>query len=91
MHHGRINYIRNSEIIIYFFYKNFVAVVPSVIFAYYSGFSAFMIYDDFFMTLYNTLFTCSALFNKACLEWDINPDTDGKDLESTLPLIYFVG
>ena len=38
--HGRINYIRNAEIIIYFFYKNFVVIVPHVFFAFYSGFSA---------------------------------------------------
>jgi magnesium-transporting ATPase (P-type) len=90
-HHGRMAYIRNTEVIIYFFYKNFAVTVPHVLFAYYNGFSAETVYDEFYIQMYNTVLTASALFNKACLEWDVNPDIDGEDLIWTMPKLYYVG
>ena len=39
MHHGRLNYIRNSELVLYFFYKNLVLTAPHVYFAVMNGFS----------------------------------------------------
>ena len=50
-----------------------------------------LFHDEFFSTMYNTLFTCSALFNKACQEWDFNPDRDGVELNPLLPKLYWVG
>jgi phospholipid-transporting ATPase len=38
--HGHWSYIRVSEMILYFFYKNMIFTVPQFLFAYYSGFSA---------------------------------------------------
>jgi magnesium-transporting ATPase (P-type) len=39
MVHGRWSYIRNSELILYFFYKNMIFSVPKIIFCFYNGFS----------------------------------------------------
>ena len=33
-HHGRMTYIRNAEMIIYFFYKNFTLCMPTIMFAF---------------------------------------------------------
>jgi magnesium-transporting ATPase (P-type) len=69
-------------------------MVPHVFFAYSSGFSAMLFHDEFFSTMYNTLFTCSALFNKGAQEWDINTDIKGRGedkIEPLLPSLYWVG
>jgi P-type E1-E2 ATPase len=39
MHHGRLCYLRNSELILYFFYKNLVLTLPQLYFGLLSGFS----------------------------------------------------
>ena len=39
MHHGRLNYLRNAELVLYFFYKNLVLTAPHVYFAGLNGFS----------------------------------------------------
>jgi len=39
MHHGRLNYIRNAELVLYFFYKNLVLTAPHIYFAALNGFS----------------------------------------------------
>lgn len=36
----RWNYIRISEMILYFFYKNFVFTIPQFFFSFWNGFSA---------------------------------------------------
>jgi len=38
--HGRLSYLRNAELILYFFYKNMVFTVPQFFFAFFCGFSA---------------------------------------------------
>jgi len=37
--HGRLSYIRNSEMVLYFFYKNILVTVPQFLFGFYHGFS----------------------------------------------------
>ena len=39
MHHGRLCYLRNAELVLYFFYKNFVMTCPHLFFAFANGFS----------------------------------------------------
>ena len=39
MHHGRLCYLRNAELILYFFYKNLVLTMPHVFFAFHNGFT----------------------------------------------------
>jgi len=39
LYYGRLNYIRISECILYFFYKNIVQVVPQFLFSFYCMFT----------------------------------------------------
>lgn len=65
--HGRWNYIRISEMILYFFYKNMLFTVPQLVFAFYTGYSGQTAYDDFYIALYNLLFTAAPLTIRATL------------------------
>jgi magnesium-transporting ATPase (P-type) len=69
--HGRWNYIRISEMILYFFYKNMLFTIPQFIFAFYCGFSGQTIFDDVYITLYNLFFTSLPLVVRAVLEQDV--------------------
>jgi magnesium-transporting ATPase (P-type) len=69
--HGRWNYIRISEMILYFFYKNMLFTIPQFIFAFYCGFSGQTIFDDIYITLYNLTFTSLPLVVRAVLEQDV--------------------
>ncbi len=70
--HGRWNYIRISEMILYFFYKNMLFTLPQFITAAFNGFSGQTIFDDIYITLYNLLFTAIPLLIRAVLEQDVN-------------------
>ena len=70
--HGRWNYIRISEMILYFFYKNMLFTIPQFITAFYNGFSGQTIFDDIYITLYNLTFTAVPLLIRAVLEQDVN-------------------
>ena len=85
--HGRMNYVRNSECIHYFFFKNFVQTFNHFIFGFYCNFTGQTIIDDWFITLYNLLFTSLPLGAKAILDTDIKRD-DGTIVYKMLPFIY---
>lgn len=70
--HGRWNYIRISEMILYFFYKNMLFTLPQFYIAFYCGFSAQTIFDDWYVALYNLAFTSMPLIIRAVLEQDVN-------------------
>ena len=77
MHHGRLCYLRNSELILYFFYKNLVLTVPHVLFAFFNGYSGQTIFDDNYIAFYNLFFTSWPLVIKATFEQDVNYQLDG--------------
>jgi phospholipid-transporting ATPase len=70
--HGRWNYIRISEMILYFFYKNMLFTLPQFIAAFFNGYSGQTIFDDIYITLYNLIFTALPLIVRAVLEQDVN-------------------
>jgi len=72
MVHGRWSYLRLSEMILYFFYKNMLFTLPQFYFAFVNGFSAQTIYDDYYVSTYNLVFTAFPLGTKAVLEKDID-------------------
>ena len=74
--HGRTRYLSVSSFIMYFFYKNCVLTMPQFYFAYLSGFSALNVFDDFYVNLYNTFFTCLPCVMLGVFYWDIMPDCD---------------
>ena len=65
--HGRWSYIRISELILYFFYKNIIYTFPQFIFSWFSLHSGMTCFDDWYMFMYNSLFTMAPLFVKAII------------------------
>ena len=86
--HGRTNYIRNAECILYFFYKNFVFTFLQFIFGFYCNFTGQTIIDDWFISCFNLLFTSLPLGARALLDHDVKPD-DGKIVDLMLPFLYY--
>lgn len=70
--HGRWNYIRIAEMILYFFFKNMLFTMPQFLLAFFCGYSGQSIYDDWFISFYNLIFTSVPLVIRAVLEQDIN-------------------
>ena len=70
MVHGRWCYIRNSEMILYFFYKNMIFSVPQFCFSFYNGFSGQTLFDDWYISLYNLVFTSWPLIIRALFDKD---------------------
>jgi len=89
--HGATAYMRNSELILYFFYKNVLFTLPHVMYTYANLFSGQTIFDEWFISFYNTFFTACPNNFRACADLIIHPDLDGPALKDKMPLIYYVG
>ncbi|OMJ82799.1 hypothetical protein SteCoe_16396 [Stentor coeruleus] len=100
--HGRFNYMRQSEMILYFFYKNLVFTIPQFLFAHYSAYSGQTVYDDWYLTFYNMVFTALPLLMRALFErdfdvpkrWEATGDTaleNKKYLRKVIPYTYCLG
>jgi phospholipid-transporting ATPase len=100
--HGRFNYIRQSEMILYFFYKNLVFTLPQFLFSHFCAYSGQTVYDDWYLTFYNLVFTALPLFMRALFEkdydvpkrWEISgnsTDDKKKIIREHIPLVYVVG
>ena len=85
--HGRTNYIRNAQCIIYFFYKNFVFTFLQFVYGFYCNFTGQTIIDDWFITLFNLLFTSLPLGARALLDHDVKRE-DGDIIYLMLPFLY---
>jgi phospholipid-transporting ATPase len=70
--HGHWSYIRISEMILYFFYKNMIFTAPQFFFAFFTAFSAQTLYDDWYITFYNMIFTALPLIFRATFDKDVN-------------------
>ncbi|KAM9642236.1 phospholipid-transporting ATPase FetA-like [Trichechus inunguis] len=55
--HGRWSYNRMCKFLSYFFYKNFAFTLVHFWYAFFSGFSAQTVYDNWFITFYNLVYT----------------------------------
>ncbi|XP_042687158.1 phospholipid-transporting ATPase IC isoform X3 [Centrocercus urophasianus] len=55
--HGRWSYIRMCKFLRYFFYKNFAFTLIHIWYSFFNGFSAQTAYEDWFITLYNVLYS----------------------------------
>lgn len=91
LHHGRLSYMRNSETILYFFYKNLVMTAPHFFFAFMNGYSGQTIFDDYYISFYNLFYTSWPLVIKACMEQDVSYALDGKDIRMLYPKLYYIG
>lgn len=70
--HGRWSYFRNSELVLYFFYKNMLFTIPQFFFIFLNAYSGRSLFDDWYMTFYNMIFTASPLMFKALVDQDIH-------------------
>ena len=94
--HGRLNYIRNAELIWYFFYKNIIFTIPQFFFWFVWDYSGQSIFEDYYITFYNLFFTALPIIVKALVEMDINykmyKDVDKrKEIKNLYPYLYYVG
>ena len=89
--HGRARYASISSFILYFFYKNVVLTMPHYFYAYFCGFSAMTVFDEWYIQLYNIIYTSVPVIALGIFDWDVHPALDGEEFGSYLPLIYYPG
>ena len=85
--HGYLNLMRNSIMVIYFFYKNFVFTIIHYFYGFLCDFSGQTIIEDMFITLYNLLFTAIPLAARGILDVTLRPE-DGIIVEMLMPFLY---
>ncbi len=68
MVHGRWSYLRNADLILYFFYKNLVFTLPQLFFGFINLYSGASIYDSWYISFYNLFFTSLPLMVKALFD-----------------------
>lgn len=102
MVHGRWSYIRISEMILYFFYKNMIFTIPQVVYCFYNAYSGQSIFDDWYISFYNLAFTSIPLVIRAVFDQDLyykswiekqnRVKVDAKvNLRENYPFLYYVG
>ncbi|KAG0239908.1 hypothetical protein B0O80DRAFT_491333 [Mortierella sp. GBAus27b] len=73
--HGRWSYIRISEMILTFFYKNVVWTLTIFWFQFFSGFTALLLFDYTFVVLYNLVFTSLPIMFMGAFDQDVDAKT----------------
>ncbi|KAG5833521.1 probable phospholipid-transporting ATPase IH isoform X3 [Anguilla anguilla] len=77
--HGHYYYIRISELVQYFFYKNVCFIFPQFLYQFFCGFSQQPLYDTAYLTLYNISFTSLPILLYSLIEQHISMDILKKD------------
>ncbi|XP_049609868.1 phospholipid-transporting ATPase IH isoform X2 [Syngnathus scovelli] len=77
--HGHYYYIRISELVQYFFYKNVCFIFPQFLYQFFCGFSQQPLYDTAYLTLYNISFTSLPILVYSLIEQHINMHILKKD------------
>ncbi|XP_034047826.1 phospholipid-transporting ATPase ID-like [Thalassophryne amazonica] len=70
--HGRWSYLRMCKFLSYFFYKNFTFTFVHFWYAFFCGFSAQTVYDEWFITLYNLVYTALPILGLSIFDQDVN-------------------
>uniref|UniRef100_H3CAA4 Phospholipid-transporting ATPase n=1 Tax=Tetraodon nigroviridis TaxID=99883 RepID=H3CAA4_TETNG len=70
--HGRWSYLRMCKFLRYFFYKNFTYTLTHFWYAFFCGFSAQNAYDEWFITVYNLVYTALPVFSLSIFDQDVN-------------------
>ncbi|XP_004937186.2 phospholipid-transporting ATPase ID isoform X1 [Gallus gallus] len=70
--HGRWSYIRMCKFLKYFFYKNFAFTLVHFWYGFFSGFSAQTVYDQWFITLYNLMYTSLPVLGMSLFDQDVD-------------------
>ncbi|XP_036880684.2 phospholipid-transporting ATPase IH isoform X1 [Manis javanica] len=77
--HGHFYYIRISELVQYFFYKNVCFIFPQFLYQFFCGFSQQTLYDTAYLTLYNISFTSLPILLYSLTEQHVSIDTLRRD------------
>lgn len=70
--HGRWSYLRMCKFLYYFFYKNFAFTLVHFWYAFFCGFSAQTVYDEWFITFYNLMYTALPVLGMSLFDQDVN-------------------
>ncbi|XP_026862250.2 phospholipid-transporting ATPase ID [Electrophorus electricus] len=70
--HGRWSYLRMCSFLRYFFYKNFTFTFVHLWYAFFCGFSAQTVYDEWFITLYNLVYTALPVIGLGLFDQDVD-------------------
>ncbi|XP_069043524.1 phospholipid-transporting ATPase ID-like isoform X2 [Lepisosteus oculatus] len=70
--HGRWSYLRMCKFLKYFFYKNFTFTLVHFWYGFFCGFSAQTVYDEWFITLYNLVYTSLPVLGMSLFDQDVN-------------------
>uniref|UniRef100_A0A8C1QL77 Phospholipid-transporting ATPase n=1 Tax=Cyprinus carpio TaxID=7962 RepID=A0A8C1QL77_CYPCA len=70
--HGRWSYLRMCKFLRYFFYKNFTFTFVHFWYGFFCGFSAQTVYDEWFITLYNLVYTALPVIGLSIFDQDVN-------------------
>uniref|UniRef100_A0A5F9DQ53 Phospholipid-transporting ATPase n=1 Tax=Oryctolagus cuniculus TaxID=9986 RepID=A0A5F9DQ53_RABIT len=70
--HGRWSYNRMCKFLSYFFYKNFAFTLVHFWYAFFNGFSAQTVYDNWFITCYNLIYTSLPVLGMSLFDQDVN-------------------
>ncbi|NWX90245.1 AT8B1 ATPase, partial [Nothoprocta pentlandii] len=84
--HGRWSYIRMCKFLRFFFYKNFAFTLAHIWYSFFNGFSAQTAYEDWFITLYNVLYTSLPVLLVGLLDQDVSDR-----LSLRFPRLYVLG
>ncbi|XP_058854651.1 probable phospholipid-transporting ATPase IM isoform X2 [Acipenser ruthenus] len=84
--HGRWSYFRMCNFLCYFFYKNFAFTLVHFWFGFFCGFSAQTVYDQWFITLFNIVYTSLPVLAMGLFDQDV---TEQSSLEH--PKLYEPG
>lgn len=72
--HGHWCYKRISKMVLYFFYKNVAFGLTLFFYELYSSFSGEVLYDDWYMTVFNVMLTSLPVIALGVLEQDVSSD-----------------
>ncbi|RHY97672.1 hypothetical protein DYB35_006256 [Aphanomyces astaci] len=84
--HGRWNYMRMSQLVLYMFYKNIMLTAAQYTYTWMSGFSGQKFFLESIVQLYNVLFTSYPILCLAILDQDVH-DT----MAVNFPKLYVAG
>ncbi|XP_059190532.1 probable phospholipid-transporting ATPase IM [Centropristis striata] len=70
--HGRWSYFRMCKFLCYFFYKNFAFTLVHFWYGFFCGFSAQTVYDQWFITLFNIVYTSLPVLAMGLFDQDVN-------------------
>lgn len=80
--HGREAYRRNSLLVLYNFYKNFLYVVPQFYFGFYAAFAGQPLYEQLIYQMYNITMTSLPILWYCVFDFQYKKDID---MQMTLP------